>query len=362
MIYVLLALFIWANQHADAAKFFKKNLSPGIVYEHHVYTRPPRHIYLLRVDLYDFSHEVRPVLAWDRIGRIETVSSMVRRYNAIAGINGSFFDRASGRWYPVGYIISDYKLIYSSRVHRAVFGLTTVRDPVFGYFRPSIIAYLHRKDYRLPVGFLNRPAPPDGIVLYTRHYGPLTRNYGGREFVLDRVEGETYRVRRTLPANAGIPPDGLVLSFAGSSLRAADWIKTGDLLDINIYVPPEMSDVEELITGGPYLVRQGKNHVQTSVKLEGFYGSLTGRNPRSAVGVTRDNHLLLMVVDGRNPAWSVGMTFSELADYLIRLGAVEAIGLDSGGSSTMVIKERVVNRPSDGAERGVASGILIVKR
>lgn len=361
MTYALLALFLWAP-HAEAAKFFKKNVSPGVVYEHHVYSDPPRHIYLLRVDLYYFGHEVRPVLAWDRIGRAETVSSMARRYSAIAGINGSFFDRASGRWYPVGYIVSDYKLIYSSRVYRAVFGLTTVRDPVFGYFRPAIIAYLHRKDYRIPVGFLNRPAPPDGIVLYTGHYGTTTRNYAGREFVLERVAGDTYQVRHTLPANAPIPKDGLVLSFFGSSLRAAGWIRTGDLVDVNIYMPPELSDVQELITGGPYLVREGKNHVQAAVKLEGFYGGMLGRHPRSAVGVTKDNQLLLTVVDGRNPKWSVGMTFSEMADYLIRVGASEAIGLDSGGSSTLVVKGSVVNRPSDGAERGVANGILVVKR
>jgi exopolysaccharide biosynthesis protein len=85
-----------------------------------------------------------------------------------------------------------------------------------------------------------------------------------------------------------------------------------------------------------------------------------GVQPRTGVGVTADGRILLVVVDGRQPRWSVGPTAVEFARILRDLGAVTALNLDGGGSSTMVVEGELVNRPSDGRERAISNAILIL--
>jgi hypothetical protein len=67
----------------------------------------------------------------------------------------------------------------------------------------------------------------------------------------------------------------------------------------------------------------------------------------------------MVVVDGRQPGYSVGMTTFEMAQTLVRLGAVRGMQLDSGGSSTVAFDGTVLNRPSDGRERAVATGLML---
>lgn len=72
------------------------------------------------------------------------------------------------------------------------------------------------------------------------------------------------------------------------------------------------------------------------------------RHPRTGIGLTADNNLLLLIVDGRQPEYSVGMTYKEMADAFLNYGAVEALSLDGGGSTTLVIANptpQVVNVP-----------------
>lgn len=87
------------------------------------------------------------------------------------------------------------------------------------------------------------------------------------------------------------------------------------------------------------------------------------RHPRTAVGYDSSlGHLWLAVVDGRQLPHSAGMTLPELADLLALLGADEALNLDGGGSSAMVVGADVVNRPSDlTGERAVANALALVR-
>jgi exopolysaccharide biosynthesis protein len=110
--------------------------------------------------------------------------------------------------------------------------------------------------------------------------------------------------------------------------------------------------VVEAIGGGPMLVDGGKNVLGPCTT------SVCRRNPRTAVAIRRDGHLLLVVVDGRQMK-SVGMTLYELTRFLINHGAVEAMNLDGGGSSVMVAKGKVVSRPVGGHERSVSSAIVV---
>ena len=72
--------------------------------------------------------------------------------------------------------------------------------------------------------------------------------------------------------------------------------------------------------------------------------AITGRNPRSAIGYTADNRLILVAVDGREGA-SVGLTLSELAGFMKSIGCTNAINLDGGGSTVMYVNGNIVNNP-----------------
>lgn len=114
--------------------------------------------------------------------------------------------------------------------------------------------------------------------------------------------------------------------------------------------------------GGPVLLESGAERITFDEEV--FWGSgmgqLSSRHPRTALGYTRDGRLLLLVVDGRSDA-SAGATLGELARELQARGAHEALNLDGGGSTTLVVNGLVVNKPSDpqGA-REVASALLLV--
>ena len=84
------------------------------------------------------------------------------------------------------------------------------------------------------------------------------------------------------------------------------------------------------------------------------------RHPRSAIGWNKE-HIYLVVVDGRQLRLSAGMTFPELADYLVKLGCEEALGLDGGGSATCWAYGSVVNSPSQGHERPSANALVVLE-
>jgi len=104
------------------------------------------------------------------------------------------------------------------------------------------------------------------------------------------------------------------------------------------------------------------NGVYLSTKAEEFGPDVaSGRAPRTALGVTKDGHILLAVVDGRQYS-SVGFTLLEMALFMQEAGAIQAMNLDGGGSSEMVVSGNVVNKPSDLRERRVGSALVVLPK
>jgi exopolysaccharide biosynthesis protein len=141
-----------------------------------------------------------------------------------------------------------------------------------------------------------------------------------------------------------IGPDNTVSFF-----RRANPDKTGAATDPAVDLYHAMAGNVRLIEDGVILAKGG----------DPTY-------PQTAVGRTADNRLILFVADGRQPGFSEGMTYEEVAQVLRGFGAVDAIALDGGGSATMVLAEGengepvVVNRPSDGTERAVGNNLGVI--
>ena len=121
-------------------------------------------------------------------------------------------------------------------------------------------------------------------------------------------------------------------------------------------------ELQEAVSGRNLLVQDGSNLAEGETSA--FY---TDKHPRTAVGITEDKDVLLVVADGRSSV-SAGLSLNDLADYMISLGAVTAMNLDGGGSSTMVVKDadtnvmKVKNVPSDGSERPCGNSLLIIDK
>jgi len=114
---------------------------------------------------------------------------------------------------------------------------------------------------------------------------------------------------------------------------------------------------------GPALVEEGVivDGID-EVEVDTNFGnhSIQGEQPRTAIGVIDDNHLVFVVVDGRSTGYSRGVTMTELADIMVSLGAETAYNIDGGGSSTMVFDGALVNDPlGKGEERGTSDILYI---
>ncbi len=123
----------------------------------------------------------------------------------------------------------------------------------------------------------------------------------------------------------------------------------------------QYNDLAVGIGGGPALIDNGA--INISYTEEVFWGSgvgLSNRDPRTAVGFTANNHLILFVADGRDNTWSEGVSLTELADILFNLGCVEAMNLDGGGSSQMAVGSSLINRPEGGFFQRPIPSILAV--
>jgi len=129
--------------------------------------------------------------------------------------------------------------------------------------------------------------------------------------------------------------------------------------DTTGYMTTPEVDLYNAMAGNVRLIRDG-------VVLPGKGGDTT--YPQAAVGHTADHRLILFVSDGRQPGFSEGMTYEEVASVLKEFGAVDAIAFDGGGSATMVMADgkdgepRVLNRPSDGKERAVGNNMGVIIR
>jgi hypothetical protein len=329
--------------------------------------KEPMRAYLLRLEPTKVRLDVKH--AFDAAIGLERTSSIAKRHGALAAINAGFFrlDTSIFAGDAAGILQIDGELFsesYADRVALGIFNMKDRTDLAIGRF--SVVPALGLGKLRFAAG-INRQRAENDLVIYTPSFGASTLTEpGGVEFVVrgGRV-AEIVESRGSTP----IPSDGFVVSVSGDriaeirpalrprvkALRLTTWNAVGDS-------KAYLTAAEDVVGGVPRLVRDGKVEITWKEEKAGE-SFANNRHPRTAVAVLKDGRFLLVTVDGRQEGFSVGMSLKELADFLVELGAEDAMNLDGGGSTAMYLEGKLVNRPSDKeGERRVGDAILVFPR
>jgi hypothetical protein len=176
----------------------------------------------------------------------------------------------------------------------------------------------------------------------------------------------TVEAIRDLQGNAQIPFDYVVLSATGSKRTSLmNKIILGDEVRITQEISHYQIDCNTPLSGDFTKTFAGINgnfvFLRGGVMQSTTNPGLTNDDPRTAIAFN-SNYIYYMVVDGRGAGGSIGMSTDDMANFCInQLAATDAVNQDGGGSSTMWVKGLgVVNHPSDGSQRAVANGIMMV--
>jgi Phosphodiester glycosidase/FlgD Ig-like domain len=342
-------------------------LFTGATYERSVQFTPhgPVAIHIVRGPRPVGLYRLKPVLSNGSVVLRETVSSMQRRLALQAtsvGVNGDYFAPRDGR--PSGIFMSDGVLATPPNSARSSAGVTL--DGLLDVRRVSFRGTWRGSGQRRALNFLNKAPGTNGISLFTSDWGSTTpRVTGSFAVVLGSFPPATPNTDLTVPVSATsvggsirIEPGTAVLVARGNAAaRLEAEAQPGTVVTLRLMLQPDWSVVSDAIGGGPILVRDG---VPVYRSNEAFTTSqLAPRGPRTAIGQRADGGIVLVTTDGRQPGLSVGMTNFELAQTLVRFGAVRGMGLDGGGSSTLAFDGTVLNSPSDGSERAVSTALML---
>ncbi|HEU4972979.1 MAG TPA: phosphodiester glycosidase family protein [Gaiellaceae bacterium] len=354
---------VWAaSAGAQATPLF-----PGATYEQTVEFTPhgPVSLHVVRGPRPVGLYRLRPVLSNDSIVLRETVSAMERRLTTQAtsvGVNGDYFAPNDGR--PSGIFLRDGILATPPNPSRSSTGITL--DGLLDVRRVSFRGTWRGSGQRRALNFLNKTPGTNGISLFTSDWGSTTpRVNGAFAVVLGSFPPATPNTDLAVPVLSAAPatsvriqPGTAVLVARGNAAaKLQAEALPGSVVTLRLILQPDWAVVSDAIGGGPVLVREG---VPVYRSNEAFtIAQLAPRGPRTAVGQRSDGGVLLVTTDGRQPGFSVGMTNFELAQALVRLGAVRGMALDGGGSSTLAFEGTVLNSPSDGKERAVSTALML---
>ncbi len=293
-------------------------------------------------------YEVKPATAASTLSNKKTVRGIAQSTNSIVAINGGFFKPQTG--VPLGTLMIDKKIYTGPIYDRVAMGIF---ENGYDVGRVQLDASITGNGVNIKIDNINQPRMLSSYILaYTRDWGsyaPASPQYG----VQLQIVGNKITAASANPLS--IPENGYVIVGPKSKLSQLFGAKK---VSVKISTNPKWDNVEHIISGGPYLVKNGEVFVDmTAQKLQ----SIGGRNPRTAIGYTKDNDLILITADGREGS-SIGLTLVELAALMKSLGCINAINLDGGGSTVMYIKGQIVNRPAQNGGIALSNALVISKK
>lgn len=338
---------------------------PGIEYTHRRIGEKPWSIHILQIQRNPRRYTLTTTLAQDHIFGLQSLPDQIANLppaanRPVAAVNGDFFvireDPYQGD--PLGLHIWRGQLV--SEPKGTCFWIDAMGQPRIGEVESRMqVIFGEGRDLGID---LNQARPDDGAVLYSSALGQSTRTPDGIEYELEPIDPNDLplkmghdietRIMAVLPGgDHPIKNDRLILSLGSKLTGPATQLQAGQTVRLKLDASVDLSGVQVAVGGGPILIQDGQPR-----KWKGDQP----RHPRTAIGFNND-HLFLVVVDGRQEDLSVGMSLPELAQLMKQLGCKEALNLDGGGSSTLWLDGKIMNSPSDGRPRRIANGLVVLE-
>ena len=297
--------------------------------------------------------DIRPYRALSAGIGTETLASLARRHKALAAINGGFFEMmGTFRGESVGALKIDGEWISEPEQGRAVIGFRRVDGKIEAYIdrialRQEIVL---PNGGTLPIDGMNRNRGRNELVIYHPHFHVVTLTMpDGVEAVVSN--GEVIGIHNG-QGSMRIPADGYVLSASGKRREALlTHLAEGDAVQIRETIIPERvgdSDLwasfTHIIGGGPLLLQSGIAPFTQAYEQEGFDRAFHSFwHPRTAVGKKADGTLIFVTITATEAGVRRGVTLPRLAELFLEWGATDALNLDGGNSSMLVIGDEVVS-------------------
>ncbi|MGZ8456948.1 MAG: phosphodiester glycosidase family protein [Gemmatirosa sp.] len=350
-------------------------VAEGVVHHRLWFARGPQAVHVLDVDraaCWTLAARKAGAGAIGRAGTLALVRGLADSGGvAVAGgVNADFFLFAPPG-VPQGTHVQDGRVI-AGPAARPALALDSTGTPWMGRLRTTGRVTLGTDV--LPLDGWNRGSA-QGVALFDGAWGARTDSAPGRVLVTARVLGDPRAATLTVVVSAvdsgavaAVPAGGIVLAVGPRApatwrARAAAVRVDRDTVRVERALAPVAP--RQAVGGLPVLLVDGA--IDPQVDSAGA-PSFRGPHPRTAVGVGADGRrLLLVTIDGRQAGYSLGTSLRETAELMRTLGAHDAINLDGGGSTTMVVRDargdfRIANRPSDAAgERAVANALAVVR-
>ena len=267
--------------------------------------------------------EILPQLSNNKLHSKSLIKNIVKSNNILA-INGTYFKQDTGT--PLGALIIDNEIITGPIFERVAFG---IGEDGFSTAKLSFKGAIKMGKKEIKIDNINQPRMLySQVLIYTNKWGeksPVSKSK------CKHVAIQNNKIIATSNSPLSIPKNGYVIT--GNQVDLA-YLKTGKKVNINYAITPNLNNAKHIISGGPYLMKQGEIYIDTNAeKLNG----ITGRNPRTAIGYTKDNTMIMVTIEGRKEG-SSGVTLKELANIMKKLDCYEAINLDGGSSTVMYLQ------------------------
>lgn len=342
----------------------QETITRGVTYEKNsrMTTDGIQDIYVLTIDLTESTLELKEVESKTEYGLKETVQKMLTDNGAIAGVNSDFFGMAGTYSAGFGPVVRDGELVSagtSINQDKNQYG-TYVKDKngnsIFTYFKTTVKFSNSAKT--IDLASINKVTSMVFPILFNREAATSTADLDKRfdNLVKFVVQNNTITYISQKGETVEVPENGYLIVMSGDYYtNAASVFKVGNPVTLQVSSTIDFDQIDTAFGGGGLLLLDGQEAPATDIVA-------AGRQPRTAFGVSQDGtKAIMMVVDGRGD--SIGATHSEMAALMKEYGAYEALHLDGGGSSTMVVQTvddaapQLQNTPSDGAQRKVIASV-----
>ena len=292
--------------------------------------------------------EIIPQLSSNNLHSKSKIRNIAIQNKAILAVNGTYFKQNTGT--PLGTLVIDKEIITGPIYERVGLG---IGDNGFSTARIAFNGRLKNKNKEIKIDNINQPRMLfSQVLIYTNKWGvksPVTNKPSKHLAIKEN------KIIAMSDYPLIIPEGGYVISMPKEK---AQGFKLGDKVSVNYELTPNLENVNHIISGGPYLLKSGEIYIDTkNEKLT----AITGRNPRTAIGYTKDNVMIIVTVDGRKEGFS-GVTLNELAKIMKDLGCWEAINLDGGSSTVMYVNGSTISGSNIKGSAMISNALTVRKK